>query len=430
MGRQLSHLCHRPVPALRLLRPGLALALSAVLLFGAGCAQVKRPNPTVSEVEQAQLTASRRHPYKTGSLSRVSQVFIRVLATVPQTQGQTYPFLGFNWWLTEGDRIVIDNVWRPSPAYDVGLRQGDIILGVNNWPIHPWVADWDEKIRAVREFSRDLFWGHRRSTYTTRFYTESFNLLALPGEILVALMLDVRHVMMETRGQYLSGPVELLIERRGKKFTVTLYPQHLPAEYAILVDTHDRSINAFAAPGRVILTSRLASFCLNDDELALVVGHELAHQVLGHLVRGAGHRRLGGLAGKVWGLVGLFATRTVGKLSYLGSSYWLKETAPPSVRDAVVSAFCREDEREADIYGMWYAYQAGYDIERGLAVWERLGAISHDPFENTEFLHNHPAPLERLARLKIAAKCFKAGRAADVFLQSPDLASGLRTEYR
>jgi predicted Zn-dependent protease len=100
------------------------------------------------------------------------------------------------------------------------------------------------------------------------------------------------------------------------------------------------------------------------------------------------------------------------------------------VRDAVVSTFSREDEREADLYGMWFAYQAGYDIERGLAVWERLGGISHDPFETTEFLHNHPAPLERLACLRLAAECFKNGRAADVFLQAAELPRGLRSEYR
>jgi Zn-dependent protease with chaperone function len=382
-----------------------------------------RPTPTTVEVEEAQLTASRRHPFKTGSLARVSRVFIRLLATVPQSQGRTYPFLGFNWWVTEGDRIVIDNVWQPSPAHDAGIRQGDIILGINNWPIYPWVAEWDRKTRAVRAVSQDLFWGHRRSRYVLQGYTEGVNLLALPGEILVAIMLDIRHVAMDARGRYFSGPVEMLIAREDKKFTVTLYPQHLPAEYAILVDTHDRKINAFAAPGRIILTSRLVSFCMNDDELALVQGHELAHHVFGHLVRSSGQYCLGGMVGKVWSLVGLFATETIGKLTHLGSSFWLKTTAPPAVRDAVVSNFSRDDEREADIYGMWFAYQAGYDIERGLAVWERLGAISHDPFERTEFLNNHPTPLERLARLKIAAKYFKAGRAAEVLLQSRTLAS-------
>ncbi len=424
MGRQLLHLCYRLVPALRVLRQGRLLAgLGLSLLLLTGCAQVTRPTPTALEMEEAQIAATRKHPYKTWSLDRVSQVFIRLLATVPQSRGQSYPFLGFNWWITEGDRIVIDNVWRPSPAHDVGLKQGDIILGVNNWPIDPWVAKWDEKIRAVREVSRDIFWGQKRSRYGQRGVTPGVNILALPGEVLVALMLDVRHAAMETRGRYLSGPVELLIKRGDKKFTVTLYPQHLPAEYAILVDTHDNRINAFAAPGRVILTSRLVSFCMNDDELALVEGHELAHQTFGHLTRSAGQRRLGGMAGKVWSLTGLFATQTIGKLSNLGSAFWLKETGPPSVRDAVVSAFSREDEREADLYGMWFAYQAGYDIERGLAVWERLGAVKHDPFETTEFLDHHPPPLERLARLKIAARYFKAGQAAEVLLQSPKLAS-------
>ncbi len=235
-------------------------------------------------------------------------------------------------------------------------------------------------------------------------------------------MLDIRHVAMEARGRYLSGPVELVIEREGKTFSVTLYPQHLPAEYAILVDTHDQKLNAFAAPGRIILTNRLVSFCLNDDELALLIGHELAHHVLGHLVRGAGQRRLGGLTGKVWAVGGLFATQAIGKLANLRSSFWLKDTAPPAVRDAVVSAFSREDEREADIYGMWFAHQAGYNIERGLAVWERLGGIKHDPFETTEFLDSHPAPMERLARLKIAAAYFRTGQAAKVLLQTKDLA--------
>ena len=86
------------------------MVLGIALLLHLGCARVTRPDPTAAEVEEAQLTASYRHPFKTGSLSRASQVFIRLLATVPQAHGQTYPFLGFNWWLTEGDRIVIDNV--------------------------------------------------------------------------------------------------------------------------------------------------------------------------------------------------------------------------------------------------------------------------------------------------------------------------------
>ena len=80
------------------------------------------------------------------------------------------------------------------------------------------------------------------------------------------------------------------------------------------------------------------------------------------------------------------------------------------------------NEREADIYGAWYAFQAGYDLDRGAAVWERVAAVDEkDPFLTTYFLASHPAPMERLARLKLVSQYFKAGRAAEVFLQTADL---------
>lgn len=401
--------------------PLFARLLALLGLLGLlGCAEVTRPTPTALEVEECQLASIQRHPFKTWSLDRVSRVFIRELAVVPQVHGRTYPFLGFNWWVTEGQRVVIDNVWKPSPADDAGLKQGDVLLAVNNWPIHPWVRDWDEKTRMARDFFREAFWVSPRPRYG-RKNPENLFLLNLPGEILVALMLDIKHIRMESRERYLSGPVELLVQRDGEKFTVTLYPQHLPADYAILVDSQDRSVNAYAAPGRIILTHRLISFCLNDDELAVVVGHELAHHAFGHLVRGAGYRRLGGLSGKMWQLAGAFTTQSLQGLMNFSRAFWREDRTPGIVDDAVVSAFSREDEREADTYGLWYAFQAGYNVDRGLAVWERMGAIVQDPFERTYFLDYHPAPLERLARLKKVAAYFKTGKAAEVFLQSADL---------
>jgi hypothetical protein len=98
----------------------------------------------------------------------------------------------------------------------------------------------------------------------------------------------------------------------------------------------------------------------------------------------------------------------------------------PDVRlvsqSAVVSVFSQDNEREADIYGAWYAFQAGYNIEKGAAIWERMAAVNYrDPFQRTYFLDDHPPPLERLARLKLIAQYFKAGRAAEVFLQTADL---------
>ena len=152
--------------------------------------------------------------------------------------------------------------------------------------------------------------------------------------------------------------------------------------------------------------------------MALIVGHEMAHQVLGHLIRGAAHRELGQLLGEA---ITAFSTLSLGRLLD-----WKHFQVDPNVRqvaqNAVVSVFTQDEEREADIYGAWYAFQAGYDLDRGAAVWERVAAVDEkDPFLTTYFLASHPAPTERLARLKLVSQYFKAGRAAEVFLQTADL---------
>ncbi len=406
-----------------------ALGWPALIIIGIfvlnGCAEVTRPDPSDHEQEEAQLAAARRHPYQSWSAERVSRVFLRLLPCLPQVHGRTYPFLGFDWWVTATGKVAVDQVWHPSPAADVGLKQGDIILAVNNWPIPTEAAAWDQNIQAVRDiFGSFLFFVPTENYETTYKYRRTtrrlqhYVYMCLPGELLPALLLDLKHIDMEARGRYLTGPVELLIQREDRKFRRTLYPQHLPAEYAILVDTKSNQINAYAALGQVIVTQRYVNFCLNDDELALAIGHELAHQALGHLVRGAAHRELGRFLGAAFTA---FSTLSLNQLMD-----WRHSTVSPDVRrvagDAVESVFSQDDEREADIYGAWYAFQAGYDIDKGLAIWERLAAAqSHDPFQGNYFLDSHPPPLERLTRLRQVARYFEAGQAAEVFLQAKDL---------
>jgi Zn-dependent protease with chaperone function len=414
---------------LNFVRWGFLLVLALCLLSLGGCAEVTQPTPTAPQVEAIQLAAAKRYPYTSWSMERCARVFLRLLPWLPLTQGRSYPFLGFNWWVTATGQVAIDQVWYPSPAQEAGLQQGDIILAVDNWPIHKEAVAWNNAIKTTRGiFQNFLFMFPFYSYQTTTYYSyrgsyrsrsvQHLVNMFLPGELLPAIMLDLKHIDMETRGRYLTGPVELLIQHDDKKFTKVLYPQLLPAEYAILVNTKDRTINACAAPGQIILSQRLVNFCLNDDELALVIGHELAHQTLGHLIRGSLHRELGQFVGEAFTA---FSTLSLNRLLN-----WRHAMVSPDVQrvsqNAVVSVFSRDNEREADIYGAWYAFQAGYNIERGAAVWERMAAVNyHDPFQRTYFLDDHPPPLERLARLKLIAQYFQAGRAAEVFLQAANL---------
>jgi Zn-dependent protease with chaperone function len=369
-------------------------------------------------------------------MERCAKVFLRLLPWLPQTQGRTYPFLGFNWWITATGKVAVDQVWSPSPAREAvlkqehivlrarGLKQGDIILAINNWPIPTEAAAWDEAIKTTQNIFQNFLFvlpTYRYQQASGKRRVQRIVSMFLPGEILPAIMLDLKHINLEARGRYLTGPVELLIQRDDQKYTTVLYPQLLPAEYAIGINTKDNGINAWASPGKIIVTRRMVNFCLNnngDDELALVIGHEMAHQVLGHLVRDQAHRSLGMFVGEAFTA---FSTLSLNRLLD-----WRHGMVSPDVRrvsqNAVVSVFSQEDEREADIYGAWFAYQAGYNVEKGAAIWERMsGVVDHDPFEANTFLNDHPPPLERLTRLKLIAQYFKAGRAAEVFLQTTDL---------
>jgi hypothetical protein len=124
--------------------------LLAITLLLAGCAEVTQPTPTLHQEEDAQLAAARRHPYLNWSGERVSRVFLRLMPWLPQTQGRTYPFLGFNWWVTATGQVAVDQVWYPSPARDAGLQRADVIVAVNNWPLPAWVEGWDRAIETTR----------------------------------------------------------------------------------------------------------------------------------------------------------------------------------------------------------------------------------------------------------------------------------------
>jgi Zn-dependent protease with chaperone function len=386
----------------------LHLLLLAALSLS-GCAEVTRPTPSSQEVETVQLTALTRHPHSSYNEERAMRVFLQLLPTLPRIHGRTYPFLGFNWWVTAASHPVVDNVWYPSPAHDhslkgqvvslhhprdqksvptdaePALKQGDLIVAVNNFPIPTWVKDWDGFCQSLRRLFK----------------------YSLPGEALVNFVLTASYARQEAAGTYRGGPVTLLIDRQGVRKQVTLYPVHLPAQYALMIvsGSAGATYNTFAAPGRLLITPRLLNLCRTDDELAIVLGHELAHHAHGHLVRKTVQ----------YPISGLLADLIAAPFQLLAPETF--KDPHQGVRGAMLSVFSRQDELEADAYGLWYAYQAGYDVTQGISIWERLAAVvDHNDLSTASFLDCHPAASERLARLQKIARLYQTGQAAQVLV--------------
>jgi predicted Zn-dependent protease len=150
-------------------------------------------------------------------------------------------------------------------------------------------------------------------------------------------------------------------------------------------------INAFCMPGGkiAVYTGLLNGLDLTDDELAMVIGHEIAHALREHsrerMAKGAateGFSRIGGAV--VAGVLGINPNLT-DMLARGGAGL-------------LTLKFSREDEIEADLVGMEIAARAGYDPRAALILWEKMAATSKK--SPPQWLSTHPSSASRAAEIK------------------------------
>jgi predicted Zn-dependent protease len=135
-------------------------------------------------------------------------------------------------------------------------------------------------------------------------------------------------------------------------------------------------INAFCMPGGKIafFWGILQRLQLNDDEVAMIMGHEMAHALREHA-----RERMGksfATRGAVEIGAALFGLGDLGRL------------AAGMGEQLLTLTFSRDDESEADLVGMELAARAGYDPAAGITLWQKMGAASKGA--PPEFLSTHP----------------------------------------
>jgi len=160
-------------------------------------------------------------------------------------------------------------------------------------------------------------------------------------------------------------------------------------------------VKAFVDLSRnLYIFSGLLRYVNDDNQLAVIVGHELAHLERGHIARKA----VIGLCVSLLTLAAEIATtqgQSDGKLSKL-------------VTDLVIGKFSRDQEREADYFGLKYCQLAGYDVEKGVNVWFDIGSSVPASLSNS-LLSTYPNSAERLARLRKIIFLVNEGKTWDEF---------------
>lgn len=157
----------------------------------------------------------------------------------------------------------------------------------------------------------------------------------------------------------------------------------------------DRSLNASARPNGVIAVNRgVVEYANSEDEVALVIAHEIGHQSANHLAAGQRNQAVGSLIGAV--LMG-----AVGALASYKSPYGASITESSARTGANLGAavgrisFSKEQEREADYLAAVILYRSGLDLDRARAFLVTLARASGR--KETGMLDSHPAGPERLA---------------------------------
>nr|WP_184705226.1 M48 family metallopeptidase [Comamonas odontotermitis] len=147
-----------------------------------------------------------------------------------------------------------------------------------------------------------------------------------------------------------------------------------------------KQINAFCMPGGkiVFFTGLIDQLQLTDDEIAMVMGHEMAHALREHSREQLAKTQatdLGiRLGAAIFGLgdMGTAAANLGGKLLTL--------------------KFSRSDESDADLVGLEMAARAGYNPQASVTLWEKMGQANGGG--GIGFLSTHPTGPDRIAKLQ------------------------------
>ncbi len=163
-----------------------------------------------------------------------------------------------------------------------------------------------------------------------------------------------------------------------------------------------RQINAFCMPGGKIafFTGILDTLKLDDDEVAMVMGHEIAHALLEH-----GRERVGkGRAAQALTFGASIASQMMG-FGDLGG--YLAQGAAK----LTLLKFGREDETEADLVGLDLAARAGYDPRAAIRLWQKMaqgsgggnaGQSARTQGASPEWLSTHPSHDRRIDEIRAA----------------------------
>lgn len=179
-------------------------------------------------------------------------------------------------------------------------------------------------------------------------------------------------------------PVDIEVERNGKNLNFKFEPD-MVCPYGLGIDKNFKAVNAYATGEDIYLTEEIIDYLTDDNDLASVLSHELAHNTMGHINSKQANIAVGLFVGALGDILtggsgesGAFVGATYGNLAY-----------------------SKEFEQEADYVGVYYMARSGYDYKKAKDVEKKLAARDYASIYRDA--STHPTPQTRYAMSKETA---------------------------
>ena len=331
----------------------IPLLILAIFLLSCASPQTRMPGVDKSETEdeakKQKMFLIDKYIADSGKVTNVA-TRIKVSGT-KICEGNTSPMLGLTYWnmydfskeyqslVAEkyklGGALQVVNVGTSSPAEKAGFQFGDELAYIDENVIKGGKD-------AKKDFSKQL------------------------DEIVKA-----------------NKPLKIKIWRSGQEKVLTITP--VEACKSDISLTFDNSLNAFADGKNIFITKGMMNFFQSEEEMALVISHELAHNVMHHL----DSKKTNATIGMVFGIlldIGAAAAgvNTQGEFTKAGGNIG-------------AGAFSVDFEKEADYVGLYFMASANYKINDAALFWRRMAAENPSAITLST---THPSTAERFVGIE------------------------------
>lgn len=233
------------------------------------------------------------------------------------------------------EKFKVLNVTPNSPAEKATLKEGDVLVSFNNWLV-PTGKDVEKQLNQK---------------------------------------------LADSSKNYL--PVEMTVLRDGVEQKLSITPVKA-CDFSVKLAPDDVK-NAYADGKSIVVYKGMMEFFKTDEEIALVVSHELAHNSMKHIDAKKKNATIGGIFGLILDVAAATAgVNTNGDFSRLGSGI-------------AGNAYSVEFEQEADYVGLYFMQIAGYNIDNAAGFWRRM-AVSNS--QAITIKSSHPTTPERFIAIE------------------------------